>query len=453
MAVSQADDWSTRIGLIFDGHPRVAVDDLSRWIDRKEESKLRSAVVRPGMHVCLYGPSGSGKTSLAKTIMGRLKGHQKFIYVRLSDLSSWQSFKSQLFETKNAKTSAEQPTGIKIGFKNFLPYLELEGSIGGDSVGKAATKAEVISAIDTHHLSQFLVDKRLILVVDDLNFVKDIDLLKRLTNLAREIIDNSEDNPAKVVFVGADDVYIRLLEVNASLRDRIEEVSLGSVREDDERPSLIKSDRVWKFIADGLKILGLQDPRKDPLITSDQLLECVKWINHAADGLPKSIVRIGQMIAEKGEGRSRVSYTDIVDAASQMTRRNFRQFRSRYRSLIHGIREDETLQEVCLWMFKRGASQVHSLDSIAEDLRRLCTYAVIDEALKKLEQMEFIVITGANREVFFTREPLLAHTIGVALAEPDRVGVDKDFFGGEPGITQLLLRFTGEKDPENRKIV
>ena len=55
--------------------------------------------------------------------------------------------------------------------------------------------------------------------------------------------------------------------------------------------------------------------------------------------------------------------------------------------------------------------------------------------------------------MFFAKEPLLAHTIGVALLEPDRCGVDKNFFGGDPGVSQLLLRFSGEKDPENRRVI
>jgi len=110
---------------VFDIRPRVAVNDISRWMERKEEKKLRSAIVRPGMHVCLYGPSGSGKTSLAKTILARLKAKgEKFIFVRLNHSSTWRSFKSQIVENRQAKAAAEKVFGVKIGIKNLLPYLE-----------------------------------------------------------------------------------------------------------------------------------------------------------------------------------------------------------------------------------------------------------------------------------------------------------------------------------------
>jgi len=290
------------------------------------------------------------------------------------------------------------------------------------------------------------------LVIDDVNFV-DNDLLLKLTTLAREISDNSEDSRSKIVFVGADDIFLRILELNNSLRDRVEDISLGSVRENDDKPSIIASDRVWKFISDGLVILGLQDPRKDKRISKEQLRDCVKWINHAADGLPKSIVRLGQKIAENGERRSRISHSDIVSSAEQMTKLNFKQFRSKYRTLVHNIKDDEILQEVCLWIFKNGASKVYSLDELSEDLHNIGTYSLFETALKTLSEKEFIVITGSNKEVFFAKDPLLAHTIGVALVEPDKCGVDRDFFGGEAGVTQMLLRFAGEKDPENRSMI
>ena len=451
MSGLHSDNWSERIGVVFDIHPRVAETDISRWMERKEEKKLRSALVRPGLHVCLYGPTGSGKTSLAKTILARLKNKgQKFIFVRLNHNSSWSSFKSQILENKQSRAASEKSFGVKIGIKNLLPYIELEGDVAGGSLGKQVSRASIVDSLDIHHISQFLVDNNLMLAIDDSNFAND-DLLLKLTTLARELSDSSEHLQPKIFFIGHDDIYLRILELNNSLRDRMEGVSLGSVREDDEKPSIISKDRVWKFIADGLVELGLKDPRKDSDIDKEQLIECVEWINHAADGLPKSIVILGQKIAEAGERRTRISYKDIISASEIMTKRNFKQFRSKYRTLVYSLRNNETLQEVCLWMFERGASRVYEFEELAEDLHLLGTYSHFEEAIEELRCKDFLIVTGINKEIFFAKDPLLAHTIGVALLQPDKCGVDKNFFGGEAGISQLLLRFSGEKDPENRK--
>ncbi len=96
MNTSHSDVFSKKNGNVFAVRPRIAVDDLSRWIDRQEEKIFRSAATCPGGHVCLYGPSGSGKTSLAKTIIAMLKKKvYKFIYTMINHNSTWNSFKSQ----------------------------------------------------------------------------------------------------------------------------------------------------------------------------------------------------------------------------------------------------------------------------------------------------------------------------------------------------------------------
>ena len=181
-----------------------------------------------------------------------------------------------------------------------------------------------------------------------------------------------------------------------------------------------------------------------------QLTECIDWIDNAADGLPKSIVRFGKIIAEKGEYRNRVSYTDIKNSATEMTKRNFRHYRSRYRALVYSLKNDRLLQDVCIWMFNQGASRIHKLDDIAEDLREFATYALFEEAISTLANKNFIVITGIDKNIFFAQDPLLAHTIGVALKDPGKCGVDGTFFGKDNETRQLLLRFTGPKDPECR---
>lgn len=450
MSPSHSDSWSKKVGDIFDVRPRVAVDDLSRWMSRQEENNFRAAVVCPGSHVCLYGPSGSGKTSLAKTILARLrkKGY-KFIYTRINHNSTWNSFKSQIIENKQTKKDTEKGFGVKIGIKNLLPYIEISGEAGGGKISAIASRAEIVNVLGIPNIAQFCIDSNFIIAMDDINFASE-ELLLMLTSLAKEIIDNSESSDAKLIFIGADDIFLKIINLNDSLKDRTEEIALGSVREEYAKPSAIKKDRVWKFIADGLVQLGLQDPRSDKRISREQLTDCVEWINHAADGLPKSIVRLGKKIAENGEYRSRISYSDIKTSATEMTQRNFRHYRSRYRTFIYSLRRNKLLQDVCLWMFNRGASRIHVLDDIAEDLHELGTYTHFEDAISELSGRGFVVITGIDKNIFFAQDPLLAHTIGVALKSPEQCGVDKKYFGNDRNVRQLLLRFTGPKDPERR---
>lgn len=66
-----------------------------------------------------------------------------------------------------------------------------------------------------------------------------------------------------------------------------------------------------------------------------------------------------------------------------------------------------------------------------------------------LSDLAFLVVTGTESNVFFARDPLLAHTLGVALSQPAKCGIDDTYF--DVRTRQLMLRFPGPKDPEHRK--
>ena len=331
-----------------------------------------------------------------------------------------------------------------------MPYLEFEGEFGGGGLASATSRRDIVNAISISDIGQFLIDSDFILAIDDANFADD-NLLRILSGLAKYITDNSENSACKIIFIGADDIYLRIISLEDSLKDRTDEISLGSIRDVFEKKPKVTSDKVWDFISSGLCQLGLADPRKDKYISIEQKSECKKWINYAADGLPKSIITLGRRVAEYGEYRSRVSHSDIMNAAKSMVSKNYRQYRSQYRSLILLLQKDKVAQELSLWMFKRGASRIHRLEEVGEDLREIATYAMFDEALQLLSGMNFIIVTGSEGNVFFAKDPLLAHTIGVALHEPDKSGVDPNLFRNNTQVQQMLLRFSGDKDPEHKK--
>ncbi|WP_342151728.1 ATP-binding protein [Methylorubrum sp. SB2] len=444
------DNWSDKVGAIFDVRPRVAIDDRSRWIAREEEDRFRRAILSPGMHAILYGPSGSGKTSLAKSTVGRIENKERlFIYTRINHNTDWNSFKSQIIENKNVSKSGE-PLSYKIGLRNLLPYIEVGGRKSFGVFSAAADRQDLVSKIAIHHISQFMIDKNVCLVVDDANFATN-ELMEMLTSLAKEITDNSNTSNSKVVFVGANDIYNRVMALNDSLMHRTREISLGSIGGEELESSNKKFSKAFHFIADGLKDLGLEDPRDDRFIKGSEFEEMIKWVRYAADGLPKSIVALGQEIAETGFNRKRVSSRDIINCSQEMVTYNFRKYRTKYRALFSIIKKHQISQQICLWMFKKGASSIYSKEEVCEDLAQIATYTMIDEAITYLDQAEFLVVTGEAANVFFARDPLLAHTIGVAMIHSE-VGtlVGQDYFKTDKNAAQLLLQFVGDKDPENK---
>jgi hypothetical protein len=451
MASNNGDLWSEKVSKVFNAKPLIAEEGNTRWIERSEETKLRSAIASIGIHACLYGPSGSGKTSLAKTALARMgRRGKRHIYVRINNSTTWSSFKSQIIENKQAKVDTESTTGIKLGIKNLLPYIEFSGQLGEGGVRSAIERSKIVDSINLSTLAQILVDSGICLVVDDVNFANDL-LLRELTDLAKEITDYPSENSAKIIFVGADDIFIRIIKTEPSLKDRMDEIALGSIEDPESADRQIKRDRVWKFIWDGLSMLGFN--KSDTCISKEHQAICMKSVEHAADGLPKCIVRLGRNISEACAGKSFVTVSDITKCADQMTVRNFQNYRANYRTLIECLRKDKLLPDICVWMFNQGASRIHTVEHVAEDMRDIAPYYLIEESLKVLEALNFIVLTGSSLNVFFARDPLLAHTLGVALSHPEQCGIRENYFGIDQSVKQLFLRFPSKNDPESKLVI
>ncbi len=73
---------------------------------------------------------------------------------------------------------------------------------------------------------------------------------------------------------------------------------------------------------------------------------------------------------------------------------------------------------------------------------------MVEESIRILCEVEFLVLTGAGSRVFFAKDPLLAHTLGISLIRPDIFDIDKTYFGDN--AKQLRLRLVGPNDPESR---
>lgn len=431
-------DWAERVGAVFDTRPRVSINGGKSWIPRPEEELLANAIAYPGVHVCLDGPSGSGKTSLARTLFTKRRARGRHIYARLSNSTTWSSFKTQLVERSSSRKDADQGTSVKVGLKDLIPYLEFEGALSVGSLVKRAKRAEILEHLHIPEIADILTAEKLILAVDDCEQASD-EMIRMLADLCKELSDRSTDSHAKLVLIGTNDIYRRLINANISIKGRIDEVTLCSVQ-----------DRFagWKFITEGLTQLGLRNPDEDKFIQEDKLKLARDAVYDAADGLPKSIVQLGRTLGLRGESRTRVSFADIQAAAQDVTCRTFHDYRREYRALMFALRKKPELQLVCRWMFQHGVVSRHSFSEMAEDLRKNATYGILDDVVEALVDAQFLIRTGKDGDVFFARDPLLAHTLGVALETPAKVGADASFFGN--GKHQLLLPFTSTKDPDHQ---
>lgn len=434
------EEWSKAVGSMFDLRPRVAVGGQdARWIRRtREERALRQALAYPSMHVCVDGPSGSGKTSITKTVLSRMgTTGLRHVYIKLNATTTWHEFKLEAFESRQTRGDISPGASVKLSFAALGPVLDVERLIGRGSHAGAGQRAEVVAQLAVHHIARTLVDQGLVLVVDDVNFASD-DVLLHLRDLCKTMTDDERGRTAKVVLVGTDDVYQRLVLAEGTLRDRVENITIGSLPE--------RAD-AWLFITSGLEQLGLKRPEKDRFITREQLAQCQEAVYNAADGMPKSIVTLGRQLAMEAHDRPRVSAADILKTARGMTEANFREYRRRLRDVVASVKRREEMARICAWLYAHGPTKTHQVEDLIGSLEPSTPQGDVLAGVDEFVRLGFLVRTGRRGDRLYTREPLAAHTLGLALRNPALCGADEALFNFAGRSRQLTLAFDEGTDP------
>lgn len=399
------------------------------WMPRPGERDVISALHYPGVHLCLDGPSGAGKTSLARTaleVLSRKHTTLRYIYTRVGGTSTWQSFKRQLVANTSNNIAG---TEVKVGIRDFLPYIEFAGTVFGDQEVARIPADEVLEKLDERAIAALLMREDFLLVIDDADQCDPI-LLKHLTEIAKEMTDSTITGHAKIFFIGSDRIFATLLQVKPPLKDRMHHLSIGVFEE---------NKWGWDFIVKGLHNLGLFNPDKDKYTTKEERAKAIELVWKAADGLPKSIVKLGQEIAERGRGRRRVSVADIKLCCEARLHLHFRACRKKHSEITTLIREDKTVAEVLRWFYNRGIGRVHKYRALSAAMSESISSIALDNVIDKLDKLDILVRTGSEEEVLFVCDPLMVHTLGVAICEPQLVGMPNDYF--ESTAKQMLLPF------------
>lgn len=404
--------WARKVGSVFITRPRIG-GKHTVWLDRKDaERRFTEAIQHPGAHVCLDGPTGVGKTSLVLTEL--VAQSVRHIAVMTTASMTWVEFCRRLVgkpTNEEVALSGEAELGVDKG----LPIAKLRVSLG--EKGKPIDDVELADKLATtwteHDVAARLAEKDLVLVVDDLERASD-ELLRRISDLCKLLTQAYVSENAKIIVVGSGDIYNRLHRHNAALDERLLQVSLGAFkRQSDSRV----------FMTRGLDRLRLRHPWNSVLAKEfEQRHNCSVAIWEAADGLPKSLNRLGYEIAMRAEGRPGPSAHDILEISQRVTEEHWIQYNHEFPELLSYLEGDPTATAVVKCLYEEGIGRIHRVPEI---MRRLFTGGIkdvvaIERALDALVNSEFLVRTGSSGELLFALRPTAAHTLGVYVRDPIR---------------------------------
>jgi hypothetical protein len=259
-----------------------------------------------------------------------------------------------------------------------------------------------------------IVESKAILFIDDFEMASD-EVVQNVAAMCKLLTQSFSSDKAKILVVGTDDIFSRLMNQNPSLEARLEELTIGAL----DNPS-----ESWHFIAMGLEQLGLFHPGNDSVEHNrTQLNICKEYVYLACDGLPKSLTELGEKIAlEASSERGRVSPADVKNWAQAHARREF----SRLQRLIPKLRDlvlrSTEIRIVLGQMYANGINKVHDASSLAYDLSASLGPAAVEEALDNLAKEGFLVRTGAGSSTLFPANPRLAHLLGAVVRAPEIFG-------------------------------
>lgn len=405
--------WVRKVARVFNLYPRIGPDDGVFWYTRAQAtSRFAEAFERPGAHVCLDGPTGAGKTSLALTQL--VQSSVRHAAVQVTSELDWAGFCRQVLTPPTANESSIEG-GLEFGVDKGLPVVKCRVSLGdkGRPLDDEALREKLSNTWTEHDVARQLASENTLLLVDDLERGSDR-LLRRLSDLCKLLTQTFVAENAKVVLVGSGDIYRRLHHENPALEERLLQVTLGGFQS--------PMDSI-AFITRGFRALRLRHPWNSGFVEQRQKADlCKNRIWEAADGLPKSLNMLGQEIALRAEGRSGVTWHEIVNEADKMAETHWVEYANRFPTIVDFLHKQPVAAAVVGYLYEQGIAKPHRVSQIQQVVAKGsgCSYAEVEAILEQLVIGDFLIRTGKTGEITFVKHPTAAHSLGVAMREPGR---------------------------------
>jgi len=431
--------WVRRVAEVFDTRPRIGSSKKTIWLERKEASnRFANAFYRLGAHVCLDGPTGAGKTSLGLTHLVDQK--LRHVSIQLTAEMDWEDFCRQIAAPpSNEETSLSSE--LELGVDKWMPIAKFRVALGEKS--RASDDVELLQKMaaswSEHDVARRLAERDAVLFVDDVERASD-SLLKRLADLSRLLTQTYPSENAKIVFVGSGDIYQRLYDENPALEERLTQVSLGGFRD--------RHDSVLLLIR-GFSELGLRHPWNSRIPRERaQSEDCRNAVWEAADGLPKSLNRLGFEIAFSAESRSGISGYDIIEKAKKMTEDHWVQYAQRFPEVVDYLYVEPLAIEVVRHIYLEGIARIHTVPHLIQRIQHHSSASstrAVEKAIDGLARLDFLIVTGRTGELIFVKHPTAAHTLGVAMRDPSRFRRVHELQVGRPSL-QLAFPLPFERE-------
>jgi len=412
----------SEIKKVFYTTPRDGYKKGNLWIKRKEENYLSSLLDEIGTSICIDGPTGTGKSSLAITTLKKKKFN--FLLIQVTKNMTWKNFCLKLLNSKVNENNVID-LGPNASHNKEIPLFMTHYGIKPKSkkIENFDHEEKILDRLTDDSICEVLHKNETSIIIDDFERASG-EILSNIGEMCKLLTESYVSDKVKIVIVGTDDIYRRLTKFNKALEGRLKELSLGAIDNKNES---------WNFLLQSFDKLHLIHPALELKkkykggITAHDVNECKNACYEAADGLLKSLNELGQEIAKSATINRRVSKSLILQISRNMLERNIRRHNNDYPKLSVAIQRNTIVKDIIIYLFKKGIGRIHNWQDISESFTDGTDETHIENAICELVEIDFITRTGYDGEVLFVTNPTLAHTIGVAICNPNKYKVPKAF--------------------------
>ncbi len=402
--------WMEMVSEVFDTNPRNGNSSQTVWLSRRKlEKLLDDELFTRGRHICVDGCSGCGKSSLVITSLLRHK--IPYTTVQVTRTMTWSTFCRQLI-AKPKRTERSARIGADAEWKGLFPSgkLRFELGMGRDENVTHEYWERIVSSASEHDIAQAVAAQDCVVLVDEFERAKP-ELASSVSEVCKILTQTHVSKFAKLVILGADDVYKKLYDAYSTLDNRLVQISI---------PTLPGPGESWKYLKLGFAKLGKFHPGNSKYAGKGDEEAAVRAMYCAADGLFKSLTELGveicRCVGPKTRGITLSHMKQVCDATE---RKNYSKYRSRFAAIHRLASRNPVAVAVLIHMNQNGLGQMHNREEI-EDALVQYGKGLVDDAILALWKDDFLVMTGDSNQRLFIKNPSWAHTLRVYLSDPGK---------------------------------
>ena len=231
--------------------PSIAAD--INYVQRTSiDNLLSSQMSIPGKQIVVFGHSGSGKTSSVLNLLK--KNGRKYIKTHCESNTTFDQLILNAFDSLDVfvvSSISEKQTNT-INGNLAAEYNVIKAKIGSQkSYEETNTLSRVLPPqLTPQKLAQFMGKSGIVWLIEDFHKVSDAEKI-RIADVIKIFVDNANDYPqSKIICIGACESAHELIRLNPNLRQRVSEISVP----------LLRDDEIKKIINNGFSLLNIAAP-------------------------------------------------------------------------------------------------------------------------------------------------------------------------------------------------